>query len=207
MSFRLSGVPDDGVSRHHPQPGVIVMKKIGFVLLLLLAVSMPLAAQPQYCFGSPNYCQYLDDQAFSVSPSLWSFNTGSGRASVTDACAWGIPQPSTWAASLAPGGGVWQWVSTEDEEYWAVDLEVYFSSAAGTSDDNIYVEVTNSTYFNQTEMHTIRATDYGTCANVHISLNNPYENSGVRIKVWRDYSSTMSNISVDDIGFWGGPSN
>lgn len=84
---------------------------------------------------------------------------------------------------------------------------VDFSSADGTSDDNIYVEVTNATYFNQSEVHTIRATDYGTCADVHISLNNPYENSSVRVKVWRDYSSTMSNISVDDITLWGGPSN
>ena len=183
------------------------MRKLVFVVLVLVAAAIPAAAQPVYCFGSPYYCQYLTDTTFGMNPSQWSFNGGSARASVTDPCAWGTPPPTVDAAALAPGGGVWQWVSTESEPYWAVDLQVFFSDANGSSNDKVYVEVTNATLFNQTEVHTISALDYGNCADVHISLDNPYDDASVRIKVWRDYSSTMSSIAVDDINFWGGPSN
>lgn len=180
------------------------MRKISFVALLLFVVAVPAIAQPQYCFGGPlTYCQYIDDEDFHPTPTAWSFTSGSSRSSVSNPCLGG----TTYAANLAAGGGVWQFVDTEDEQYWAVDLNVYFGSSGGNSDDKIYVEVTNITLFNQTEQHTISALDYGTCASVHISLSNSYDNSAVRIKVWREYDSTMSSIAVDNISFWGGPSN
>ena len=84
---------------------------------------------------------------------------------------------------------------------------MFFSDAGGTSDDTVIVQVTNVTLFNQTEQFYISAADYGTCADIYIPLENTYDDASVRVKVWLDYGSTMSSVSVDDISFWGGPYN
>jgi hypothetical protein len=181
------------------------MKKLLCLAVVLFAVTaIPAAAQPQYCFGGgPTYCQYVANQDFYSTSSPWTFTSSSARASVTDGCLGG----SNNAASLTPGGGVFQWFDTEDDPKWGVEFTVYFGSSGGNSDDKVYVEVTNATYFNQVEQYAISATNYGTCAQIYIPLENLYDDSSVRLRFWRDYDSTMSSIAVDDISFWGGPSN
>jgi hypothetical protein len=177
---------------------------IGVALVLLAALALPLAAQPVYCFGGTlQFCQYLEDEGFDYNPSYWTFGTGTSRATVTDNCNSGTNP----AAILAPGFGVHQWISTEDEAAWAISLQVNFSDAGGTSADTVIVEITNVTMFNQTEQFYISAADYGTCAPIYIPLTNIYNDASVRVKVWLDYEATMEEVSVDNISFWGGPFN
>jgi len=179
------------------------VRKLCLGVVLLLAVTVPLAAQEQSCFDGAlgTWCQFIANADFEGLGS-WTYSLAS-RSTVTDPC-WG---GTTKAAVLAPNGYALQTVNTTDYAEWAVEFDAFFSDSGGTTYDKVMVNVTNNTT-GYSEGYAIYATQYGTCAKqVYLPLAGSYANSSVTVRVKRYSGSTMSSIAVDNVLLWGGPYN
>jgi hypothetical protein len=185
-----------------------MLRKLCVLTVFLLALALPAAAQVNYCTGGGMACEYLRNQAFAdqptttyPTPNQWVIGNSAWWVSVTDPCAWG--GGSSLAAKLPAGGGVLQEFTATSFAHWSVDFDAYFGDTGGTTNDTIKVYVRNLNT-NVEEIFSIDATQYGLCAsNVSFNLANDYSNANVRVTLKRGLKSTMNQISVDNVSFWG----
>lgn len=173
------------------------------ILTMFLAAAVPMFGQAQYCYGSlPYTCQYLADNGLEQGTTYWSYSSGSGPATVSDACAWG-GGVNTTAADLDPDDSVFQTFDTDDFDVWSIRLDLYKTSTSVTSADFFEVIVHNYTT-NQSETHYVYASSYsGLCGSViPVNLTNNYGNSTVRVRVRKNWQATAT-MYVDNIAMFG----
>lgn len=172
------------------------------MLLLVVAAAVPMFGQQQYCFGSsPEMCMFLEDSTFSQGSTYWTYDPGSGQATVNDPCGIG----TNTVADLEAGDYVFQDVYGEDPQNqfaaWTIDFEISKPSA-GSGYDYIEIAVLD---LNAPSVETYRvyADEMSSnCEQYSIPLYYDYSETDIRVR-FRKNSMASIDMYVDNVSLWG----
>lgn len=170
------------------------MKNIHLVLLAVVLLAVPFAAQAKTC--TQISCYYTLDPTFSAGGTDWT-EVGSVNYTTTSTCS------SNDVAELSPGEAVYQDFYVDgDFTSYAAHFDAYILNSGNNWYDQITFTVTNLDT-NVSESVTLNDLSYdNTCTDTSLPLSNNYDYANVRIKVSVAGGLAIRTWQTDNVFFW-----